>query len=327
MVPHHPSDTLERYMDIVQGTSSLPTEGESAITIGFFDGVHRGHQAVIRRIVDVAKERGLRSVVVTFDRHPLQTLSPGKVPPLLTTLKRKASYIEELGVDVLFVLEFTEDTSKWPPEGFVERILVKGLGTRHISIGTNFTFGHKAAGNFQVLADLGAANDFTVEAIGIFKVDGRPVSSTSIREALAEGDLVWPERALGRRYVVEGQVVKGAGRGKGLGWPTANLRTPNGILLPGRGVYAGLATVEENAYPAAINVGVNPTFGGEPLHLEAHLLGFEGDLVGKVLAIEFWERLRDERRFDSGEELSAQIREDVEHTRQLLAARGAPGSL
>jgi len=121
--------------------------------------------------------------------------------------------------------------------------------------------------------------------------------------------------------------VKGAGRGRGLGWPTANLRTPDGILLPGRGVYAGLATVEESASPAAINIGINPTFGGEPLHLEAHLLGFEGDLVGRVLTIEFWERLRDEQRFDSGEELSAQIREDVERTRELLAARGAPGSL
>ena len=314
-------------MDIAQGTSSLPLEGESAITIGFFDGVHRGHQAVIKRVVEVARQRGLRSVVVTFDRHPLQTLSPGKVPPFLTTLKRKASYIEELGVDALFVLEFTEEVSRWSPEEFVDRVLVKGMGTRHVSIGTNFTFGHKAAGNFQVLADLGGANDFTVEAIGIFKVEGRPVSSTSIREALAEGDLVWPESALGRRYVVEGNVVQGAGRGRGLGWPTANLRTPDGILLPGRGVYAGLASADGAAHPAAINVGINPTFGGEPLHLEAHLLDFEGDLLGHVLAIEFWERLRDERRFESGEELSKQIEQDVEHTRELVTARGAQGSL
>ncbi|MGH2709779.1 MAG: bifunctional riboflavin kinase/FAD synthetase [Actinomycetota bacterium] len=310
-------------MEIVQGSSSLPLQEESAITIGFFDGVHRGHQAVVRRVVDVAKELGLRSVVVTFDRHPLATLSPGKVPPLLTTLKRKAGYIEELGVDTLFVLEFTEEVSRWSPEEFVERVLVKGLGTRHISIGTNFTFGHKAAGNFQVLADLGAANDFTVEPVAIFKVDHRPVSSTSIREALSEGDLVWPENALGRRYIVEGQVVQGAGRGRGLGWPTANLRTPDGILLPGRGVYAGLAIVDGNTHPAAINIGINPTFGGEPLHLEAHLLDLEGDLLGKVLAIEFWERLRDEQRFDSAEALTDQIEQDVERTRDLLAARGA----
>lgn len=312
-------------MDVLQGAGALPIEGESAVTIGFFDGVHRGHQAVIRRIVEVARERTLRPVVVTFDRHPLQTLSPGKVPPLLTTLKRKASYIEELGVDLLFVLEFTDDVSRWSPEEFVDRVLVQGLGTRHISIGTNFTFGHKAAGNFQVLADLGAANDFTVEPIGIFKVDGRPVSSTSIREALAEGDLDWPERALGRRYLVEGHVVPGAGRGRGLGWPTANLRTPDGILLPGRGVYACLASLDGATYAAAVNIGINPTFGGEPMHLEAHLLDFDEDLLGRVLAVVFWQRLRDERRFDSPEELSSQIRQDVERTRALVTARGAPG--
>ena len=314
-------------MDIVQGSSSLPLQGESAITIGFFDGVHRGHQAVIKRVVDVAKQRELRSVVVTFDRHPLQTLSPGKVPPLLTTLKRKAAAIEELGADVLFVLEFTEEVSRWSPEEFVDRVLVEGLHTRHVSIGTNFTFGHKATGNFQVLADLGTARDFTVEAIGIFKVAGRPVSSTSIREALAEGDLEWPERVLGRRYVVEGQVVTGAGRGRGLGWPTANLRTPDGILLPGRGVYACLAMLDGRAVPAAVNIGINPTFGGEPLHLEAHLLDFDEDILGKVLGIEFWKRLRDERKFDSPEELTKQIEQDVEHTRDLVASRGAPGAL
>jgi riboflavin kinase/FMN adenylyltransferase len=314
-------------MDVVQGMSSLPLEGESAITIGFFDGVHRGHQAVIKRVIDVAKQRGLRSAVVTFDRHPLQTLSPGKVPPLLTTLKRKASYVEELGVDALFVLEFTEEISRWSPEEFVDRVLVQGLKTRHVSIGTNFTFGHKAAGNFQVLADLGAANDFTVEPISIFKVDGRPVSSTSIREALAEGDLEWPEHALGRRYVVEGHVVKGAGRGRGLGWPTANLRTPDGILLPGRGVYACLATLDGQTHPAAVNIGINPTFGGEPLHLEAHLLDFDEDILGRVLAIEFWKRLRDEQKFDSAEALTKQIEQDVQDTRELVASRGAQGSL
>ena len=314
-------------MEIVQGTSALPLDGEHAITIGFFDGVHRGHHAVIRRVVEIAGQQGLRSVVVTFDRHPLQTLSPGKVPPLLTTLQRKASHIEELGVDTLFVLEFTEDISRWSPEEFVDRVLVDGLGTRHVSIGTNFTFGHKASGNFQVLTDLGTARDFRVEPVAIFKVEGRPVSSTSIREALAEGDLEWPEAALGRRYRVEGQVVRGAGRGRGLGWPTANLRTPEGILLPGRGVYACRATVEGHSVPAAVNIGINPTFGGEPLHLEAHLLDFDRDILGKVLTIEFWHRLRDEQRFDSAEQLTKQIEQDVQHTRELVTSRGGQGAL
>jgi riboflavin kinase / FMN adenylyltransferase len=309
-------------MDVVHGTGSLPIEGESAVTIGFFDGVHRGHQVVIGRAVEVAASRGDRAVAVTFDRHPLETLSPGKTPKLLTALRRKAALIEELGVDVLFVLEFTEEVSRWSPQQFVARVLADGLHSRHIVVGTNFTFGHKAAGNLGVLAELGPAHGFTAEGMSVVKLDGRTVSSTSIREALSEGDLDWPERATGRRYMVEGHVVTGAGRGAELGWPTANLRTPPGLLLPGRGVYAGRALVEGRPWPAAINVGINPTFGEEPLHAEAHLLGFQGDLNGQVLALEFWERLRDEVRFDSPEDLAAQIGQDVDRTRALVVEGG-----
>jgi riboflavin kinase/FMN adenylyltransferase len=306
-------------MELVQGTGALPVEGESAVTVGFFDGVHRGHQAVIGRAVAVARERDLQAVAVTFDRHPLETLSPGKTPLLLTTLRRKAGLIEELGVDLVFVLEFTEEVSRWTPDVFVDRVLVEGLHARHVVVGANFTFGHKAAGNIRVLDELATTRGFTVEGASLVKLDGRPVSSSSIRESLAEGDLRWPERAMGRRYAVDGQVVPGAGRGVGLGFPTANLRTPAGLLLPGRGVYAGRALVDGEVWPAAINVGINPTFGEEPLHVEAHLLGFRGDLIGRILTVEFWDRLRDETRFDTAEALAAQIRQDVERTRQIIA--------
>jgi riboflavin kinase/FMN adenylyltransferase len=156
------------------------------------------------------------------------------------------------------------------------------------------------------------------------KVDGRPVSSSSIREALAEGDLAWPLRALGRRYSVEGNVVPGAGRGRDLGFPTANLRTPDGILLPGRGVYAGRAGLDRDWVTAAINVGMNPTFGEEPLHVEAYLLDFDGDLEGRVLTVEFWDRLRDEETFDSAEALARQMADDVERTRTLVGAGEGP---
>jgi riboflavin kinase/FMN adenylyltransferase len=305
---------------MIQGAGALPGGVQSAITIGFFDGVHRGHQAVIRRAVDVARDRGLSSVAVTFDRHPLQTLSPGKVPPLLTTLRRKAALIEDIGIDVLFVLEFTDEVSGWSPEDFVDRVLVRGLGARHTVIGANFTFGHKAAGNFEILAELGTARGFSAEAVGLFTLDGRRVSSTSIREALAEGDLGWPHRALGRRYVVEGHVVGGAGRGRELGYPTANLQTPDGILLPGRGVYAAQVSFDGRTHPAAVNVGINPTFGEEPLHLEAYVLDIDENLRGKVLAVEFWERLRDEERFESAEALAEQMAHDVERTRAVVSA-------
>lgn len=297
---------------------SLPLDGESATTVGFFDGVHRGHQAVIGRVVEVARERHLRSVVVTFDRHPREILTPGNVPLLLTSLRRKAGLIESVGVETLVVLEFTEEFSRWPPEGFVERVLADGLRTRHAAVGKNFRFGHRAAGNLEILTRLGGVHGFQVEGVPLLEIDGRPISSTSIREALAAGDLDWPEKALGRRYVVEGTVVRGAGRGRGLGFPTANLLTPTGIQLPGRGVYAGRALLDEGSWPAAVNVGINPTFGGEPLHVEAHLLGFEGDLLGKVLAVEFWRRLRDEQRFDSAEDLTQQIAEDVRRTSSLV---------
>lgn len=305
-------------MEVLQGLSALPVEGETAVTIGFFDGVHRGHRSVIRRMVDVAGDRGVRPVAVTFDRHPREILMPGTAPKLLTTLRRKAELIEAFGVEALLVLPFDEDFAEWPPEEFVERVLVQGLRVRHAVVGANFTFGHKAAGNVEVLTDLGNARGFAVEGVTLLEIEGRRVSSTSVREALEAGDLSWPRTALDRPYAVEGSVVPGAGRGVDLGFPTANLRTPSQILLPKRGVYAGRGLTGEGSWAAAINVGINPTFGEEPLHVEAFLLGFEGDLRGQVLAVEFWERLRDELRFDSAEALAAQIREDVERTRTLV---------
>jgi riboflavin kinase / FMN adenylyltransferase len=306
-------------MDLARGMGSLPLlGGPAAVTIGFFDGVHRGHQTVLRRTVDVAAARGLRPIAVTFDRHPREVLDPGAEPPLLTTLERKALLISELGIETLVVLDFTDDFSRWPPEDFVERVLVGGVHAEHAVVGSNFTFGFKATGNLAVLTDLGVVHGFSVEAVSLLKLDGQPVSSSSIREAVAAGDLEWPTLALGRRYVLDGVVTTGAGRGKGLGFPTANLAVPPRMLLPAEGVYAGRAYLGDGSVPAAINIGTNPTFGGEPLHAEAFLLDFDRDLIGQPLALEFWERLRDETRFDSSEDLTRQIKEDVERTRALV---------
>lgn len=304
-------------MDLIQGLQELPA-GRSSVTIGFFDGVHRGHQNVIRQMVEEGRARDLRPVAVTFDRHPREILTPDNVPLLLTSLRRKAALIEEMGVENLVVLKFDEAFSRWSPEEFVSRVLVDALHTEHAVVGKNFTFGHKAAGTLDVLTRLGADRGFSVEGVGLFAVDGRPVSSTSIREALLAGDLDWPKRALGRRYVVDGTVVPGAGRGADLGFATANLLTPAGILLPGEGVYAGRAFLDDRVWAAAINIGTNPTFGGEPMHLEAHLLDFDGDIQGEVLAVELWERLRDEEKFASPEALAAQIAQDVDRTRQVV---------
>lgn len=307
-------------MDVVRGLHSLPLPGgPTAVTIGFFDGVHRGHQAVFRRTVEAAEARGLVPVAVTFDRHPREILTPGAEPPLLTTLDRKASLIAGCGIGALIVLEFTGEFSRWPPEDFVRRVLVEGVHAQHAVVGSNFTFGYRAMGNLAVLSEIGAADGFSVEAVSLLKIGGEPVSSSTIREALAKGDLEWPTEALGRKYVLDGVVTTGAGRGRGLGYPTANLEVPSRMLLPGEGVYAGKAHVEEGSFVAAINVGTNPTFGGEPLHAEAFLLDFEGDLIRAPMALEFWERLRDETRFDSAEDLARQIKDDVERTRALVA--------
>jgi riboflavin kinase / FMN adenylyltransferase len=307
-------------MERLHGLEALPRpDGRAVVTVGFFDGVHLGHREVLRRTVDAARERGVPSVAVTFDRHPREVLTPGKEPRLLTTVERKADLIEEAGVDALLVLEFTQAFSRWPAEDFISRVLVDGLHAEHCVMGANFTFGHKAAGTVELLIDTGPRWGFTAERVELVELDGRRVSSSSIRDALAEGDLEWPKLALGRRFVLDGTVVGGAGRGRGLGFPTANLRTWPRLLLPGRGIYAGRALMDGEAHVAAISVGTNPTFGVEPLHVEAYLLDFDRDIVGHPISIEFWAYLRDEERFETPDELSEAIGRDVRLTRDLVS--------
>jgi riboflavin kinase/FMN adenylyltransferase len=307
-------------MEVVHGLGSLPLDPvPGVVTVGFFDGVHLGHRAVFERVVARARAERLRSVAITFDRHPREVLSPGSEPRLLTTVERKAELIAAAGIDVLVVLPFDRDFSLIPAEDFVRDVLVHGVHARHAAMGANFTFGFKAFGTMDNLPEFGAPFGLTVESVGLFTLEGRPVSSTSIRDALIAGDLRWPTRALGRRFVLDGEVVTGHGRGKGLGYPTANLRTWPRLLLPGQGIYAGVAEHGGRRYRTAFDVGTNPTFGVEPLHVEAFLLDYGGDeLPGEPLAIEFWGRLRDEERYGSIEELAEAIAADVERTRELV---------
>ena len=312
-------------MDIVRGLRNLPLpDGPSVVTVGFFDGVHLGHQEVIRRSVEAARSERRAVSPSRSTGIPREILSPGEEPRLLTTVERKASLIEACGVDVLVVLEFTKEFSQVSAEDFVRDVLVGGMHAVHARVGANFTFGHRAAGTVATLREVGGPLGMTADEVDLFTIDGRVVSSSSIREALAAGDLVWPRTALGRRYVVDGEVVSGAGRGKGLGYPTANLRTWPRLLLPGQGIYAGVAELEGGSrYVAAIDVGTNPTFGTEPLHVEAFLLDFPDDeLRGDTLTVEFWERLRDEVKFDSVDELVAAIAEDVDRTRAVVPIEG-----
>jgi riboflavin kinase / FMN adenylyltransferase len=304
----------------LEGLDALPlTATRSVVTVGFFDGVHLGHQQVIATTVARARERGAPAVAVTFDRHPREVLTPGREPRLLTTVERKAGLIERLGIDTLLVLPFTSEFSTWPAERFMGEILRDGLHAEHCVMGANFTFGHMAKGNVDLLIEAGSAYAFGADRVELREVDGRVVSSSSVRDALGEGDLEWPRIALGRRFVLDGVVVSGAGRGQGLGFPTANLRTWPRLLLPKQGIYAGRAQVDGVWHLAAIDVGTNPTFGTEPLHVEAYLLDFAGELVDRSLAIEFWAYLRDEVRFDTEPELVAAIDDDVRRTRELVS--------
>jgi riboflavin kinase / FMN adenylyltransferase len=307
-------------MEVSRGLSSLPlTSGDAVVTVGFFDGVHLGHQSVLRRTVEASRSRPLTPVGVTFDRHPREILTPGEEPKLLTSMDRKQALIEQAGIQRLVVLEFTEEFARWPAERFAADVLRRGLHAAHVVVGSNFTFGHRAAGNLAALRAMGPTLGISVEGVPLVKKEGRPVSASSIRKALSEGSLDWPATALGRRYSVDGVVVAGAGRGAGLGFPTANLAVPPRMLLPADGVYAGRASVDGRWHVAALNLGTNPTFGAEPLHLEAYLLDFQGDVRGREMTVEFWTRLRDETRFDSSDELVRQIRADVERTRALVS--------
>lgn len=307
-------------MQVVHGLASLPLPDEPCVvTVGFFDGVHRGHLAVLDTVRTRAAERGVRTVAVTFDRHPAEVLRPGEEPRLLTTVERKASLIEAAGIDLLVVLSFDRDFSLITAEEFVGRVLAGGLHAIHAVMGENFRFGFRAEGTMQTLPALAAPYGMSVEAVPLLTIGDRRVSSTSVREALSAGDLRWPVEAFGRRFVLDGKVVTGHGRGRGLGYPTANLQTWPRLLLPGQGIYAGVAEHGGRRYRTALDVGTNPTFGVEPLHVEAFLLDYEGDdLPGEPLSIEFWERLRDEERYDSVDELVAAIARDVEATEAIV---------
>jgi riboflavin kinase/FMN adenylyltransferase len=268
---------------------------DRSIAIGTFDGVHRGH----RRVIEAAKAAGLPTTVITFDPHPRIAL--GNQVDLLTTLDRRLELLGDLGVDV-HVVPFTSDLSLQTPEEFAESIL-RPLGTKVVAAGENFRFGHRRSGNLDTLAGLG----FDVRRVPL--VEG--VSSSRIRQLLAAGEIEGAARLLGRPPEIEGTVVAGDARGGTLGYPTANLAVPGGLLVPAYGIYAGRA----GGHRAAISIGVNPHYGGQERRVEAFLLDFEGDLYGRRLIVELWQRLRGEQAFDSEPELIDQIGRDVAATR------------
>jgi riboflavin kinase / FMN adenylyltransferase len=312
-----------------RGLADVPADwGRSVVTIGVFDGVHRGHQRVITRAAASAAGLGLPMVVITFDPHPAEVIRPGSHPVLLCTPDRRAELLAGLGADVICVLPFTAEFSRLGPEEFARAVLVDRLHTAAVVVGENFRFGHRAAGDVALLAELGEKYDFTVEGTPLLGAGEVTISSSGIRDKLAAGDVAGAAGDLGRMHRVEGVVVPGNRRGKALGFPTANLRTFPHVAIPADGVYAGwLATLGEDGqelsrWPAAISVGTNPTFDGRDRVVEAYALDRDDlDLYGAHVAVDFAARLRDTERFGSAAALAEQMRRDVDQARAITAGQ------
>jgi riboflavin kinase/FMN adenylyltransferase len=300
--------------------------GNSVVTIGEFDGVHRGHQRIVDRAAQIGAERNLPVVVITFDPHPDEVIRPGSHPPFLCSASRRAELLAGLGADALCVLPFTLEFSRLDPDEFVRAVLVDRMHAAAVVEGEDFRFGHRAAGDVQLLAKLGEKYDFTAEGMPLLVADGTTVSSTAIRRLLADGDVAAAAKVLGRSHRVEGIVVRGQQRGRALGFPTANLETPPHTAIPADGIYAGwLESLDadgrdQQRWPAAISIGTNPTFGDGERTVEAHALDrTDLDLYGVHAAIDFTARLRGTLRFDSVDALVEQMGRDVDRARELTA--------
>jgi riboflavin kinase/FMN adenylyltransferase len=298
---------------IVPGLDPVAAE-PSVVSVGFFDGVHLGHQRIIARAVERAQALGVRSVVVTFDRHPSEVVNPGSMPKLLMTPARRARTLAEQGVDLVVVMPFDDEVRHWSADEFVDRVLVSPLRARQVVVGANFRYGHRAAGDVAHLRQSG----IPAEAVPLLEMDGAAVSSTQIRAAVDAGEVGLAARLLGRPHFVEGVVVRGDQRGRTLGFPTANVQVDPRIAVPARGIYAGLFATGDRTYRAATSVGLNPTFGGSELRVEAYLLDTDADLYGVPAKVDFRHRLREERSYDRVDDLVAQMHLDIAEARRLL---------
>ncbi len=288
------------------------------LALGNFDGLHRGHMKIIERLRRVASERAATAVVMTFDPHPPRIVRPDKAPPLLMTKAQRLAALERAGVDGVAVVRFTPELSRWDPETFVRTVLVEWLRVSEVWVGANFLFGRDRGGNFTLLRSLGARYGFRAEKIDPVRYKEFVVSSTRIRRLIAEGRVDEAGALLGHPYTIEGDVVPGDGRGRALGFPTANVTTEN-ELLPPDGVYATTVRLDGVIYPSVTNIGVRPTFGGDGrVVVEAHLLGADLDLYGRSIGLGFVQRVRDERRFENADQLTAQIASDVQKVRALF---------
>ncbi|OBI10098.1 riboflavin biosynthesis protein RibF [Mycolicibacter heraklionensis] len=318
-----------------RGQDEIPTDwGRCVLTIGVFDGVHRGHAELISHAVKAGRARGVPTVLMTFDPHPMEVVYPGNHPAQLTTLARRAELVEQLGIDVFLVIPFTPEFMKLTPDRYIHQLLVEDLHVVEVVVGENFTFGRKAAGNVETLRRAGEQFGFGVESVSLVAERAAAdqsvtFSSTYIRSCVDAGDVAAAAEALGRPHRVEGLVVRGDGRGRGLGFPTANVAPSAFAAIPADGVYAAWFTVLGHGQVpgtlvagqrcrAAVSVGTNPTFSGRARTVEAFVIDETADLYGQRVAVDFVSRIRGQKKFDSVADLVAAMNTDVEKTRGLL---------
>lgn len=289
----------------------------SAITIGNFDGVHKGHIEIFRHLKNRSRTLDLPAVVVTFEPHPLKVLSPGTSPPMITTFDQKASLIAGAGIDCLAVASFTPQFAQMKADDFVRDILCDSLGMRHMVIGHDYAFGRGREGNYKTLEKIGAERGFTFEDMNPIGEEGIVFSSSLVRRMVADGDVESASRILGRYHTISGSVVHGREIGQTIGFPTANISTPN-ELIPADGVYAVMVSLEGQLVKGACNIGLNPTFDGGTHTIEVYLLDFSDRIYGREISVSFIQRLRDVRKFPDASALMLAIRQDVERTRMIL---------
>jgi len=308
-------------MEIIPGIGAIPDDtGDTVVTVGMFDGVHRGHQKIIHIAHEKARERGLRCVVFTFDRHPLEVLKPGRHPKLLSSSAQKLRLLEEHDVDMVLMAHFDEEFSVVSAEAFVEELLAGSLHAREVVLGENFRFGKGGEGDVSFLADAGKRFGMVTTPVPLLRDDGEVISSTLIRRMIERGEVEEAGKLLGWDYMIEGVVVRGDARGRRMGFPTANIEVHDNRCIPANGVYAGEAHLEHRVLPAVSYVGSVPTFvhGGEAKRrVEVHIPGWEEDLYDHFMGITFHARLRGEESFPDVASLVEQIGKDVEKAREL----------
>ena len=330
MMGTHPGSGLGRSVvdDPTQPAvgSALPdTVPGTVVTVGTFDGVHLGHAAILREIERRAEARGMHSVLLTFDRHPLTVVRPEHAPPLLTTPNEKKQILAQFGIDYVAFVAFTQSLSRYTPEEFVRALLVDRLRARELVIGHDHGFGRDRSGDEDTLRALGARYGFDVDVVDGVVVNGEPVSSTRIRRLLAEGRVDTAALALGRPYSMTGSVVHGMGRGRTLGFPTANIAPPTADkLLPAEGIYAVRANLRTEIRDGLLHLGPRPTFAGSPPTIELFLLDFDRDIYGEIVTVEFLRLLRPVRPFDSAAALIEQMRRDEENAIRFFEQADEP---